>query len=223
MTYDANGELMHYGVKGMKWGVRRYQNYDGTYTRLGLARYRQAEADYDRKRAGMLKARDAYRHGGGSKAAYDRARSSLKTSKQNLKRSYSRLKDDYNADEGRKLYNKGVTSKKAGRRLAIGGAGAAALAIGGKAARDASIIYKSRKMAGKVNPFQLGTGQLSLGTGKQLATTIVSKRGKLPLSAIAKGTIVAGSGVVAAILARKLIQDKRRAAAYERRRKGYDD
>lgn len=31
-------ELMHYGVKGMKWGVRRYQNKDGTLTSLGKQR-----------------------------------------------------------------------------------------------------------------------------------------------------------------------------------------
>lgn len=35
----ANGELYHWGVKGMKWGVRRYQNKDGSLTKAGKKRY----------------------------------------------------------------------------------------------------------------------------------------------------------------------------------------
>ena len=31
-------ELMHFGIKGMKWGVRRFQNSDGTLTEVGKAR-----------------------------------------------------------------------------------------------------------------------------------------------------------------------------------------
>ena len=34
-----NNKLQHSGVKGMKWGIRRYQNEDGSLTPLGKERY----------------------------------------------------------------------------------------------------------------------------------------------------------------------------------------
>jgi len=34
-------ELYHYGIEGMRWGVRRYQNKDGTLTELGKRRLGQ--------------------------------------------------------------------------------------------------------------------------------------------------------------------------------------
>ena len=34
---EKTGELYHYGIRGQKWGVRRYQNEDGSYTDAGKA------------------------------------------------------------------------------------------------------------------------------------------------------------------------------------------
>lgn len=36
-------ELKHYGIKGMKWGVRRYQSKDGGLTPAGRKRYADKE------------------------------------------------------------------------------------------------------------------------------------------------------------------------------------
>ena len=36
---DENMELQHWGIKGQKWGIRRYQNPDGTLTAAGKKRY----------------------------------------------------------------------------------------------------------------------------------------------------------------------------------------
>ena len=45
MSYIVNSdELCHHGVKGQKWGVRRYQNADGTLTEKGKARLAKYQA-----------------------------------------------------------------------------------------------------------------------------------------------------------------------------------
>lgn len=78
-----NYELYHYGTKDMRWGIRRYQNPDGSLTEAGKKRYarlqrkearKEAKAkranekkaiDIEKKRAELLKSSDAaelYKH-----------------------------------------------------------------------------------------------------------------------------------------------------------------
>lgn len=71
--------LAHHGTKGMKWGVRRYQNADGTLTPAGKKRYgqgasrtslgydtkhdrayRELHQDLDRAKSAETRSKDAY-------------------------------------------------------------------------------------------------------------------------------------------------------------------
>ena len=41
----SHNHLVHHGIKGMKWGVRRYQNKDGSLTPEGQKRYDEMSDD----------------------------------------------------------------------------------------------------------------------------------------------------------------------------------
>lgn len=47
MVYD--NELRHFGIKGMKWGIRRYQNSDGSLTDAGKKRYSNVDTIRSKK------------------------------------------------------------------------------------------------------------------------------------------------------------------------------
>ena len=56
----SNGTLCHHGIKGMKWGIRRYQNKDGSLTPAGKKRAYRMASDLNEKLVKSFKALDEY-------------------------------------------------------------------------------------------------------------------------------------------------------------------
>ena len=52
--YTCTNELQHHGIKGQKWGVRRYQYADGTLTPAGKKRYRNTSNDVKAKKVASM-------------------------------------------------------------------------------------------------------------------------------------------------------------------------
>lgn len=48
MKLQYNSELRHFGIKGMHWGIRRFQNKDGTLTEAGKERVKRQGAARDK-------------------------------------------------------------------------------------------------------------------------------------------------------------------------------
>lgn len=101
MEYYHSEELYHHGIKGQRWGVRRYQNYDGTYTKRGLKRYTDAENAYNKAKQGGDKAK-------------------IRTTRRKMKSAYKQLKRDYRADKGKEAAKNGHTiTSNAAKRIGV--------------------------------------------------------------------------------------------------------
>lgn len=120
-TVIMSGELYHHGIKGQKWGVRRYQNEDGSLTNAGRKRY-GADLDInDKTRTNVAKIRL-----GEARRSYDAARSDKSTtlraldkSKRDVKIAKKNLKNAKYYDQGAKLAEKGKTTKKLEKKAAV--------------------------------------------------------------------------------------------------------
>ena len=73
----SNDYLEHHGIKGQKWGVRRYQNPDGTLTAEGLAKYREVMSRHSGDK--LFELRTAYSR---SKTGQSKEMAAIKTDKQ---------------------------------------------------------------------------------------------------------------------------------------------
>lgn len=100
----ANNELYHYGILGQKWGIRRYQNFDGSYTKAGLERYGKSSAKYEQKKAEYKEIkRDR------TKSRYEKqyAKGKMREAKRQMDKDYKHLALDKKGDQGKVLYAQG--------------------------------------------------------------------------------------------------------------------
>ena len=55
-SFISDEELYHHGIKGMRWGIRRYQNPDGSLTPAGIRRLEKADIKWAKKKTDKITA-----------------------------------------------------------------------------------------------------------------------------------------------------------------------
>lgn len=121
-----NGELCHHGIKGQKWGVRRFQNSDGTYNEAGKRRYFGgfSQANKMAKQAKEMRAVANGRPSDASQRSKNKMLDSMNGRKINASYETRRARGEKLVKQGRS--GAGAVGRYFGRAIAAGAAAATA-------------------------------------------------------------------------------------------------
>lgn len=126
---QRDSDLMHHGIKGQHWGVRRYQNEDGTLTSAGARRYGTNLDINDKSRANIANIRL-----GEARRRLDTAKRNNETNATRIAELQGRVRSAKKAKSMAKSYDRGakrvargetIIGNKVKSRIAIAGAIAA--------------------------------------------------------------------------------------------------
>ena len=153
-------ELYHHGIKGQKWGIRRYQNFDGSYTREGLRRYNNSLKDYENAKDLHKNVKRMYKTSkkygsveiNGNQAVVTKelvknSKRNLKEKERQLNKDYKQLRKDKAGDIGKELYRNGKTITGNARNLQIAGYIATGTALAAKYLNDKGNVKLAKQTA----------------------------------------------------------------------------
>lgn len=175
--FQNRDELSHYGVLGMRWGVRRYQNIDGSLTERGKD-HREAYVKREQRRLNKLYDREGRRYdrkiaraekkGDTERAAYLKKRKADAEATRKSTNDYiSKMTwDQIKADEAADM----ADLKKAAKTAGAVGLGAAGVATGGAVAAavasgslTAPMVQQKLYQVSQTKAFKEGKNWVDLG------------------------------------------------------------
>lgn len=180
-TPSSMSELYHYGIVGMKWGVRRYQNPDGSLTAAGQARYTYNERKKSLKNV--------------SNMSDDEIKKSV--NRMNLEKQYRRATKE-NLKDTKEDMNSGL--KTAGKVAAAAAIGTGAVLLTKKALKSANSYNNISKTISNLSTKELASKIDRLKLEKTYSDLVSDKisKGTSPLN---KVLTTAGETVLSSAIA----------------------